>query len=427
MVGPIQRCVCTSPDSWPVEISKNVLLITRSYYPLNVASAHRPVKLAKFLPGFGWTPHVLTLDWTRRYAQRVYGFDCYDPLLVGQSPCETTCLPIRSYPKYSIKGILDRSYGKFSRYRVSWRLYRDLLNAARDLVRQKSFDAILAESPSSWVLAIADQIARESRIAWVADLQDIPDELGGQITRAQWRQIRLEVATCKSASAVIAMSRPLADKLSARHTAPVHVVPYGFDPDDYPPAPDTKSEYFDIVYCGLVYGERNPAPLLDALDGILEEGKIDISRIRVRFYGEPPGRLAHLAAGRACANLVEAMGRVPLHEMIRIEQQAAVLLMLPHPSAEGVVPSKIFDYLGARRPILSVPGDQSVTDAIIQETGAGVIAPTAARVAEALEQWYSEWETTGTVGFRGVPGRMAVYTRKNQAQRMAQILDKVCK
>jgi glycosyltransferase involved in cell wall biosynthesis len=217
--------------------------------------------------------------------------------------------------------------------------------------------------------------------------------------------------------------------LASRHAAPVYVVSNGFDPEDFPPVGYRRAPYFDVVYCGTIRrgSLQDPSPFFDALDAILSEGKRCLSRMRVRFYGISRARFARCLKGRPCGKLVQIIGHRPHDEITRIEQEASVLLLLTFPRSKGIMTSKIFEYLGAHRPILSVPGDRDVADALIKETNAGVVGRTPGEIVEVLLNWYKEWEETGTVQYGGLPDIIAHYTRENQAARMAQVLDEVCR
>jgi len=119
------------------------------------------------------------------------------------------------------------------------------------------------------------------------------------------------------------------------------------------------------------------------------------------------------------------MDSVPFHETINIEKQAAVLLFLSHSNAKGIMTSKIFEYLGAGRPILSIPGDNNVTDALLKETGTGISASSPDELARIILSWYDEWQKKGAVTYKGRIDKIQKYTRRNQTRRMVQVLNAI--
>jgi glycosyltransferase involved in cell wall biosynthesis len=121
------------------------------------------------------------------------------------------------------------------------------------------------------------------------------------------------------------------------------------------------------------------------------------------------------------------MGRVSFEDSIKAQQEASAVLLLPISELQvrGSMTAKIFEYLGSGRPILSVPGDGGVTDAVLEETQAGVIGRTAEQIAEILIEWIDQWERTGKVEYNPRQDKMLFYTRENQTKRLAEILDQI--
>jgi len=402
---------------------KSVLLITQYYYPSSAAGHHRVAKLGKYLPQFGWNPVVLCGRTTRENSA-----GDYDPLLENSDTCETVRVswPLRK-SIFTPPGMLN--YFLVSRLDPTrnplWS-YNALKKQALELLRSRHFDAIWATSPFLPPLRVADYVSRKTGVPWVADLRDIIHELVAEPNMLQRWQINQETKLCRSASSIITVTQPLADILAARHKVPVHVVSNGFDADDFPPAAPQPGEYFDIVYCGWLYGGRDPSNLFTALDTMLAQGE-KLDKLRVPMYCVTEEELKPYLQGRRCASLVQPRARLSLAEVLKVEQRAAVLLLLSHANAIGIMPYKTFEYLGARRPILSVPGDHSVTDALLDETQAGVVGRTPEDVARQIRSWYAEWQETGSVAYRGLDSKINQYTRKRQAEQTAPILDSALK
>jgi glycosyltransferase involved in cell wall biosynthesis len=69
---------------------------------------------------------------------------------------------------------------------------------------------------------------------------------------------------------------------------------------------------------------------------------------------------------------------VPRRESLRLQRDSdALLLLIPEAGGRGrgVLSGKVFEYLAAERPILAaVPPDGAAAE-LIEETGAGVVAP----------------------------------------------------
>lgn len=399
-------------------MSKRVLMVTRAFYPNNVTGSHRPAKLAKYLPKFGWTPVVVCADWTAENSQ-----GCYDPGLAARPDvCRTVRVPYNI--SYSLWGkVVNRLTRALWPYKAPLGLYRNLRAAAEELVAEEPFDAIWSTFMPGLTHSVACRVSRQHGIPWVADFRDLPDQTYDTARGRRW--VRIERKVCRHAAALVTVSPDLVERLAGRYDAPVHAIMNGFDPDNYPPSSVDSSEKFTIRYFGRLYPHRHPGPLFEAIDMLTDKGTIAPGSLGVEFYGTNPRDVAARSIGYKCAEIVECRPRVSIGEMVRLQQSATVLLLLKSSEA-GSVPAKVFDYLGVRRPILNVPGDGTIVDGILAETQAGVSSGDTKQIAEVLQEWYDEWQATGWVRYRGVPDKLLPYTREYQAGQLAQVLDSVC-
>jgi glycosyltransferase involved in cell wall biosynthesis len=275
---------------------------------------------------------------------------------------------------------------------------------------------------------VASWVSLFHKIPWVADFRDLVDQTDYGL-RHRFRLLRLvlgERVLCAPADAFVVPSEKLRRKLAERHGAPVHVIPNGFDEDDYPRDVSVRTDCFSIAYFGiLLYAFRDPKPLFAALDLLAESGRIDLAKVRVEFFGTPQKQVEPHVAGFRCAKSVIVRPRVGRAEMFREASRAAVLLNMQGAEAGGAVPSKLTEYLGARRPILNIPGDQGPIDDLIRETRAGRTAASAEQIAAILGEWYRRWELAGTVEWEADPEAVSRYTRRHQTGALARVLSSV--
>jgi glycosyltransferase involved in cell wall biosynthesis len=264
----------------------------------------------------------------------------------------------------------------------------------------------------------------------VADLRDIPGQYGSSQNLDQSiRRLRLvpvEKRLLRSPNAIATVSDGLAAIIRARHGRDAHVIPNGFDPEDYRDDAPPRSERFSLLYTGRVFPHYDPRPLFAALDLLLERGQIDLARVSVRFCGRSRQRVAALAAPFRCSPAVQCVDPEPHAKVTRLQKQASVLLVLSSLGGTGVVTSKLTEYLGARRPVLAIPRDGDCIDALLERTGAGVSCSTTEEVAGQLLEWYREWERTGTVACHSDGDVVMKYSRRRHAAQLAELLDSLC-
>lgn len=420
---------------------QKLLMLSWWFYPLNITASHRPAGFAKYLPRFGWKPVVLCGEWTPATCG-YWGPHFHDPNLTSCDPCEVVRVPweLHEYPKPPADSL--RSLTRLLRFRISSPatrprpIFRRLVEAGTSLMRAEQFDAIWATSPDFLTLGVAASLSKRFGVPWIADLADIPDQfclradgvvpwLWKSLKRWRWRQA--EKGACKTAQALITASDPMVEKLRSRHTQPIFALSNGFDPDLFQNNVAQERRPFTLVYCGVLYLEHRRADILfDALDALVTQADPVATDLTVRFFTSKAENLFQMIGGRPCAKMVEINSWVAHRESIRVQQEASALLFLPHTEDKGIITSKLMEYLGTERPILSIGGDNDVTDAVISETGTGRIARSVEDTIIILREWHREWKQTGTVAFRGDRKKIEQYSWPSRAGQLAEILDQVC-
>jgi hypothetical protein len=218
----------------------------------------------------------------------------------------------------------------------------------------------------------------------------------------------------------------LAEQLGALHGKPVTVLPNGFDDADFL-IDETLEEFhgFTIVYTGTIYpGKQDPSPLFEALC-ILRTRAPDVAQdIELHFFGAAPDLLADLAARWQVADQLKVHPRVANREAMHWQQKADMLVLLEwnDPTAKGVYTGKVFEYLGARRPILATGPSGGVIEALLRETESGGLVNDAEGAARMIEQWWRGKRLTGSTRLPAREARLRPYTRRYQAGVLAGVL-----
>jgi hypothetical protein len=170
-------------------------------------------------------------------------------------------------------------------------------------------------------------------------------------------------------------------KASAEHLGAITDLPVltsynGFDPEDF--AGMDNVEPFDrgrltIVHAGVIYpGRRDPTPLFKAIAALSEDKR----KIRCLFYHDANGSVATLVGRYGLGSCVEIRDAIPRPEILRVERQADILLECRWQEAagDGVIPGKLFEYIGARRPILSIGSLTGESADIIRDNSLGLVS-----------------------------------------------------
>ncbi len=272
--------------------------------------------------------------------------------------------------------------------------------AAAALFKDWRPDFILASSPPFTSLLVAARLSRKHNVPWVADLRDLWVDNHYHKNPA-WRKIveeKLERRVLSSAAGVVTVSTPLAEVVRRKYGKPTAVVLNGFDSDDYPAQAATASgkDYLRIIYTGVVYeGKRDPSLLFKALRelGALAE------KVRVVFYGAGLGIVRELAVHHEVGHLVEVNNPIPYGESLKMQREADILLLLlwNDLAERGVYTGKLFEYMGARRPIMVVGGAETVAAELVRERRLGIVAKDSIEIANQLRKWIEQKQRCGSI------------------------------
>lgn len=305
---------------------------------------------------------------------------------------------------------------------IGWLPYA--VRAASRVVEAWRPDLVYASAMPYTSLIVAHRVARRYQIPWVGELRDLWTDFHryhiGPLRRAL--EARLERRVLSSATGLVTVSEPMAIRLRAKYAKPTVVILNGYDPEDYLPrsAPPPGRRGLRLVYTGMVYeGKHDPRPLFEALRALGEAGK-DVS---VEFFGRYVGSIPHLAAAYGVAHLVMLRGQVAYADSLRTQQEADALVLFPwtDPSERGVYSGKLFEYVGARRPILAVGGVRTVACDLIEERGLGTVCTTAADVETQLRSWLAVKRGGEQVAAPSMEAGAGL-TRKEQAGRLGAFL-----
>ncbi|TQV76254.1 glycosyltransferase [Denitrobaculum tricleocarpae] len=273
--------------------------------------------------------------------------------------------------------------------RIGWMPHA--VRKGRTLLSGWTPDVIYATAPPFTGLLIGYRLSKQFNVPLVTELRDrwVDDPYDPP---PGWR-LRidgiLERRVIARSSALVTVSEPWAEDYRAKYGKPVTVVYNGYDPEVLKDAtslgsPDKPA--LRIVYTGGIYpGKRDPAPLFAAMQSL----GLGPDRIRIDFYGTNPDHVWPIAKRYDVEALVEVQPPVTHREAVELQQNADILLLMQwnDPREQGNVPGKLFEYMGARRPILLLGLENGVPAAFLREREAGFYGANPEVIAKQLEVW----------------------------------------
>ncbi|GAA1594841.1 glycosyltransferase [Leucobacter chromiireducens] len=287
-------------------------------------------------------------------------------------------------------------------------------------------DAVVASVGPFSTLMLGSQLAKHFSAKLLVDYRDLltlstyyPH---GAIRRRIDGSVERRVAA--QAAALATVSAPLADELAETYNRPSVVVTNGYDPADFTEnhyAPDSPT--LRITYCGWVIpNRRDPRPFLSGVAQLLRE-RDDVS-IAVDFYGPPSGEVSRITEELGLDAVVTQHGRVNHAESLRLQSASDVLLLLlwNDPGELGVLSGKIFEYIGAGRPILMTGLEDGAAGKLISENELGLVSNDSAAIARYLGTLADEKRETGRVAGPALKDP-SEFSRDTQSQRLLDAIE----
>lgn len=423
---------------------RELLLVSRNFAPTSHVSVERAIKLAKYLPEFGWQPTVLAgvaspgLPEDPALLEQVGGIEVLRPrapefsLFYGDRGRRSRrsagavggVLSQRGAPR---RGMFHPKSWLIPDSQVLW--YPFAVRAALRLAagrRAPRWDAVVATSFPPTALLIGHTLARRLGIPYVADFRDSWTRFPNAPVRPPplaALERRLERRMVRDAAAVVAVDAATVthvfDALDPARRPPLYVIQNGYDEEDFHRVVPAPLPRFSIVHTGQL--RRSPAPLWAAL--------AEAMRLRPSLIGSLHVWQVGFVAPEAVGGLQAAPEGVTVHVVPPVPQREAVAYMLGADlllveEYRGIMPSKTLQYLRAGRPILGlldegrlireVLGDAPEGHAVRREDkerAGGIVALLAGRP-------------------RGAPrppdAAVAAYSRREVAARYASLLDTAC-
>lgn len=397
---------------------RRVLILPYYFLPRNHVATYRAGCFAKYLPENGWKPTVVCEDVPANTTDS-------DPDFIGVLPDEVEIHRVAVPRSHGgLEKFLHRTVGQYLwPHRLPMHWTRHVGRRVLELAKTKRFDAIWATSDPLTPLTVADDTARRLGVPWIADLRDSFSVL----PFGKWYKrpffARKEQVLCRRATRVTTVSEGLANGLSPLIGKQPLVIHNGFDPSLFPVTPVPQRPIFTLLYAGNLL--RSPGLVFEAVEICMARGWIPRDQIELVFHGVDPARIEQFCPGADQRVPIRALPRLPHKNILEVMGSSAVLLLMAHTDAAGVLPAKGFDYLASGRPILAVPDDQGEVSRLLRTTGAGVSLSDPEPIARQLAEWFAAWRT----GRRQLTPRdereIARYSRREQTRQLAGVLDEI--
>jgi hypothetical protein len=360
---------------------KKILIISPHYPPSNLAAVHRSRLFAQHLPAFGWEPILLTVD--ESFYEEALDWNLYKILPPGQR--------IEKVPAFRVTR--PRLVGD-----IGLRAFFQLRKRALELVKQEQIDFVYIPIPSFYVSLLGPYLRRKTSVRYGIDYIDpwvhrFPgsDKLFSRhwfsTQLAKW----LEPKAVRHASLVTGVAEGYYKGVQQRNPQLLKncrfgAMPYGGEEADHQQVAEQHREpylfarrkhRFQMVYAGAMLPKAYE-PMEQIFKAISTSPDL-FEKVEFHFIGT--GKRANDPSSHNVRPLAEKYGlwekqvfeypaRIPYLDVL-IHLNAVDGIFILGSTEPHYTPSKVFQGVLSRKPILAVLHKDSTALRVIGETGAG--------------------------------------------------------
>jgi glycosyltransferase involved in cell wall biosynthesis len=318
--------------------------------------------------------------------------------------------------------------------RAAWRPFAYRLG--KKIVRAEHIDVIFSSAPPYTTHLIGLALHRKTALPWVADFRD---SWIGWVSAPQWRpkfsraiEFKMERSVLEQADRILTVSHGVKEDLLGRHPElrdeRWHLLPNGFDAADFDGLqPVPKNDRITITYVGSLYGARHPEGLLQALESLQKTNSGIVEKLFFRLVGRVGESIVQRIQSSPVSRLFEFIPYVTHKESLSylLGSDVSLLIIDDAPANRGILTGKLYEYIGAGRPILALAPDGEAAE-LIRAKHLGWVAPP--RDAAAIQQTLQEMIPILGKG-EGASTASSVwqtqFERRHLTGELARILDEV--
>jgi glycosyltransferase involved in cell wall biosynthesis len=364
---------------------KKVLVITYYWPPSGGAGVQRWVKFIKYFKDQNINPFIISVD------PDFASYPLIDNSLTNDIPDNTNVYLTKTNEPYSFYKKINNNqtpyagfanegrpnfFQKIARFirgnffipdsRKGWNNFA--YKKAVEILEKENIDTVITTSPPHSTQLIGLKLKETQNIKWIADLRDPWTDIYyyKSMLHTKWakqKDLNYEKRVIEKSDKVVVVSdsikQLLLNKSNLVKESKIHIIPNGFDDDDFLVSSKNNNSKFLLSYVGTITKDY-------PLDSIKKS--ISNLNINLEFTGKADEPTKLLLNEVASFN-----NHVKHKESINLLLASDMLLLvIPKISNnKGILTGKLFEYLGARKPILCIGPTDGDAAKIIEECKAG--------------------------------------------------------
>lgn len=403
---------------------KKVLIIAYYFPPSGGAGVQRILRFIKYLPQLGWQPVVLTVkdgyyptkDCTLLdkipHKFKIYRTFIPEPYQLYRKfisrnqdeAIDLSSLAISVGRKVNFReriAFFIRSWLFIPDSRVGWLPFAIL--SGLKIVKREKIDLIFSSAPPNTVHLIAYALKKLTGKKWVADFRDpwfkylalkryfnIPKKIDNEMCKLVVKNSDYQVWVCEGVKKEI--QAHCGEHLLSQNT----IIYNGFDEKDFDHIALKENDKFTISYIGSLYIRYDFNSFIEAIEQICKDNHEFKEKLRLVFCGAVDEVVENRFRKTTFRDCLQFLGYQSHSNTLEIMAYSTLLLLYIIDTERGknIPTSKLYEYLGVKKPILALAPEDSEAAMIINKTKAGVIVPPndPQRIKMTIIDLYKKWK-----------------------------------
>ncbi|MFT5823920.1 MAG: glycosyltransferase involved in cell wall biosynthesis [Crocinitomix sp.] len=252
----------------------------------------------------------------------------------------------------------------------------------KKVIQEENIEVVISTGPPHSMHLIGLKLKNYfgDKINWIADFRDpwtnidFYDMLSvGK--RADNKNRRLEKQVIQTCNTLVTVSESWAGSFEELGAGRRKVITNGFDNADYKQVHEKNNSHFAITHLGSINADRNPEALWIALSELCQSKEGFKANLRVRLVGNVHANVNRDVAKYGLTDNVNFVPNMAHKDAIEelYNSSLSLLLLNDAKNIDGIIPGKVFEYMGVGNPILAIGKPDGDAGNIITGNGLGTI------------------------------------------------------
>lgn len=373
---------------------KKILIISYYWPPAGGPGVQRWLKFTKYLPDFGFEPHVYipenpsypiideSLDKDVNPMVKIVKNKIWEPYQIAEFLNPTN----KSYKGGHFEKKESQTFmSKLSVFirgnffipdaRKYW--VTPSIDFLEKYLAQENIDTIITSGPPHSLHLIGLGLKKNNpQLKWIADFRDPWTQISyhKELKLTSWASKKhddLEKEVMNNANIVLATSYSDADNFKKLGAHRVETITNGFEEVKIDIQKD--KEYFHITYSGGLEMLRNPFSLWKAISLLKDENSSFNEDLKLNFYGSLAEDVKQTIFDAGLQNHLVSHGYVSHQSALNAINEANILLLtnFDQEASKGIIPGKLFEYMATKNPIIAIGPKNADVERILDNTQSG--------------------------------------------------------